>query len=151
VKYRISYIVITLLISIFLTAIFGISLRKLFTGIAASEAAMQMLLMAGTGWVLQIGLAIIVLRDRSLDYIGHLGSIMVVGLLILVPSMLFYAITGILTPYVPALSVIASSAYMLYLHIARIRYLELSQRWTVSWFLFLQSTALFWIYLFHLR
>jgi predicted DCC family thiol-disulfide oxidoreductase YuxK len=151
VKYRISYIVITLLISIFLTAIFGISLRKLFTGIAASEAAMQMLLMAGTGWVLQIGLAIIMLRDRSLDYIGHLGSIMVVGLLILVPSMLFYAITGILTPYVPALSVIASSAYMLYLHIARIRYLELSQRWTVSWFLFLQSTALFWIYLFHLR
>ena len=151
VKYRISYIVMTLLISIFLTAMFGISLRHFFTGINASEGAIQMLLMAGTGWVMQIIVAIITLREKALDYIGHLGSIMVVGLLILVPSMLFYAITGILTPYLPVLSVIASSAYMLYLHITRIRHLELSQGWTVSWFLFLQSTALFWIYFFHLR
>jgi hypothetical protein len=151
VRYRISYIVMTLLLSIMLTGLFAISLKNLFNGISTTEAAVQMLLMAGTGWVLQIIVAVIKLRDKALDYIGHLGSIMVVGLLILVPSMLFVAISGILTPYLPALSVMVSSACMLYLHINRVRYLELSQGWTVSWFLFLQSTALFWIYFFHLK
>lgn len=151
VKYRISYIVMTLLVSILLTGLFGISLKNFFKNISGTGAAIQMLLMAGTGWLLQIGLAIMLLRSKALDYIGHLGSIMVVGLLILVPSMLFYAITGVAIPYLPAASVMVSSACMLYLHINRVRYLELSQGWTVSWFLFLQVTAVFWIYFFHLK
>jgi hypothetical protein len=148
-KYRINYIVMTILLSIFLTAMFGISIRNFFTGISMSEAATQMLLMAGSGWVLQIVAAMVVLREKALDYIGHLGSIMVVGLLILVPSMLFYFLTGILTPWLPAISVLFSSVYMLYLHMSRVKYLEISQGWSVSWFLLLQSTALFWIYFFH--
>jgi hypothetical protein len=151
VKYRVSYILMTLLISVLLTTAFGISLKNLFTNISIKEAAIQMLLMAGTGWVLQILLAIVMLRDKALDYIGHLGSIMVVGLLILVPPMLFSALTGIVTPWVPAISVMLSSGYMLYLHINRVRYLELSHGWTISWFLLLQSTALFWVYIFHLK
>jgi hypothetical protein len=151
VKYRISYIVMTLLLSIFLTAMFGISLRNFFTGISMSEGAIQMLLMAGSGWVLQILAAIVVLRQKALDYIGHLGSIMVVGLLILVPWMLFYSLTGILNPWLPAISVLLSSVYMLYLHMSRVKYLEISQGWSVSWFLLLQSTALFWVYFFHVN
>ena len=151
VKYRVSYIVMTLLIAILLTALFGISLKHLFNDISIIEAATQMLLMAGTGWVLQILLAILMLRDKALDYVGHLGSIMVVGLLILVPSMLISVFTGNIAPWVPAVSVLLSSGYMLYLHINRVRYLELSQGWTISWFLFLQSTALFWVYIFHLK
>lgn len=151
VKYRISYIVMTSVISLLLTALFGISLRNFFTDISRAEAATQMLLMAGTGWVLQILLATISLRDKALDYIGHLGTIMVVGLLILVPSMLFYAFTGILSPWMPAISVLMSSGYMLYVHVNRVKYLELSQTWTISWFLFLQTTASFWIYIFHLK
>jgi len=91
------------------------------------------------------------LRDKALEYIGHLGSIMVVGLLILVPSMLFSALSGIATPWVPAINVMFSSFYMLYLHVNRVKYLELSQEWTISWFLLLQSTALFWIYIFHIK
>jgi predicted DCC family thiol-disulfide oxidoreductase YuxK len=151
VKYRISYIVMALLISIFLTAMFGISLRNFFSGMSGLEASKQMLLMAGTGWVLQILLAITILKDKALDYIGHLGSIMVVGLLILTPWILFHAVSGILNPYLPVLSVLISSACMLYLHINRLKYLELSQAWTISWFLLLQSTALFWVYFFHIK
>lgn len=151
VKYRISYIVMTVLLSIFLTAMFGISLRKFFVEISMSEAAIQMLLMAGSGWVLQILAAMVVLREKALDYIGHLGSIMVVGLLILAPWMLFYSLTGILTPWLPAISVLLSSVYMLYLHMSRIKYLEISQGWSVIWFLLLQSTALFWVYFFHVN
>jgi hypothetical protein len=151
VTYRISYIALTLLISIFLTAMFGISLKNFFVGITSLEAAMQMVLMAGTGWVIQIILALVLMRQKALDYIGHLCSIMVVGLLILVPWMLFYSVTGILSPYLPALSVLISSSFMLYLHVQRIKYLEVSRTWTISWFLSLQSTALFWIYFFHIK
>lgn len=151
VKYRISYIVMTLLISVLLTVLFGIFLKAFFVNLSDADAAMQMLLMAGTGWVLQILLAMVMLRDKALDYIGHLGSIMVVGLLILTPSMLISALTSMNTPWIPVVSVMLSSGYMLYLHINRVRYLELSQGWTISWFLFLQSTALFWIYIFHLK
>ncbi len=150
-KYRISYIVITLLVSVLLTTMFGLSLRRFFTGMPPVESAIQMLLMAGSGWVLQILLATTILRNKSLDYIGHLGSIMVAGLLILVPWMLFYAITGILVPYLPGFSVMISSAYMLYLHVQRTKHLEMSQAWTLSWFLLLQSASFFWIYTFHIK
>lgn len=150
-KYRISYIVLTFLISVLLTALLGISLRKFVIDIPASEAAGQMLLMAGTGWVIQMILAVAFMKEKALDYVGHLGSVMVVGLLILTPWMLFYFFTGILNFYIPAISVLISSAFMLYLHIQRTRYLELTQVWTMSWFLLLQSTACFWIYTFHLK
>lgn len=150
VKYRVSYILMTVTLSILLTMLFGISLASLFSDLTTANAAIQMLLMAGTGWVLQIMLAIAILKEKALDYIGHLGSIMVVGLLILIPSMIVSSL-GIQTIWIPALSVAFSSGYMLYLHICRTKYMELSQRWTVSWFLLLQTTALFWIYIFHLN
>jgi hypothetical protein len=149
--YRLAYIVLTVASAVFLTILFGVSLRKHFDTMSAQEAGMQMLLMAGTGWVLQIIAATIFLKDKALDYVGHLGSIMVVGLLILVPGILFYFFTGILSIYIPIVSVLISSLTMLYLHIHRTRHLEVSQWWTFSWFFFLQSTAFGWVYYFHLK
>lgn len=151
VQYRIWYILITLLVSIALTALFGISLRGFFPNLTAPHAALQMLLIAGTGWVAQMLLATTILRDKALDYTGHLGSIMVAGLLILVPWMLFQAVTGALNPYLPAVSVVISSACMLYLHFHRVRHLGLSQGWTISWFLLLQAGAIGWIVFFHIN
>jgi hypothetical protein len=151
VKYRISYIVLASLISVLLTTLFGISLRKFFVNISVFEAAGQMLLIAGSGWVVQMALAFALMKEKALDYIGHLGSIMVVGLLILTPWMLFYLCTGIPIPYMPSLSVLLSSACMLYLHAQRIKYIGLTQAWTISWFLLLQSTAFFWVYFFQLN
>lgn len=151
VKYRISYIIIMLLFSVLLTALFGVSLAHFFQGVPAFTAASLMLLMAGTGWVIQMVLAALLLKDKALEYVGHLGSIMVAGLLILVPWILFHAITGIHLPHLPALSVVASSAWMLYMHTRRIRHLGLSQIWTVSWLVLLQSFAAFWVYVFHLK
>ena len=151
VNFRLSYIIIALTISITLTGLFGISLKNFFTGVTSIDAAVQMLLMAGSGWVLQIVVAAIIMKEKALDYIGHLSSIMVVGLLLLVPWMIFYALTGILTPWLPIISVMLSSIFMLYLHMSRVKYLDLSQGWTVGWFFFLQSTAIFWIYFFYLK
>lgn len=149
VRYRISYVVTALLISLLLTALFGISLRHFAPKLSHLDAARQMLLIAGTGWLFQILLAIAIMKRQALDYIGHLGSIMVVGLLVLIPWMLWFAATGISSPFLPAVSVLVSSAYMLHLHIGRIKYLGRSQWWSVSWFLLLQSTAAFWLFFFH--
>ncbi len=151
VKYRVAYLALTISISILLTCLFGISLRNFFDAISPLEAAVQMLLIAGTGWVIQITFALLLLKGKALDYIGNLGSIMVVGLLILVPWLLFHSITGIDNRILPAISVLLSSCYMLYLHVRRANYLELSQAWTLSWFLLLQATAAFWVYYFYIK
>ena len=151
VKYRFSYIFICLLFSALLTALFGISLRPFVEDTSVIEAAGHVLLIAGTGWVVQILLAGIFLKEKALDYIGHLGSTMVAGVLILTPWMLFYFLTGISVPSLPAVSVLFSSATMLYLHIHRTRYLQLSQAWTLTWFGLLQVGAFLWTYIFYLK
>lgn len=151
VKYRITYIVIAVLLSIFLTFMFGVSLKSFFTGISLTEAGGQMLLIAGTGWALQIALAIAFAKDKALDYIGHLGSIMVMGLLFLVPWIILSGASGLVSYFLPVASVVVSSGFMLYLHINRIKYLEMSQRWTISWFLLLQIGAAFWVFYFFFR
>ena len=74
---------------------------------------------------------------------------MVAGLLVLVPSMAFYFITGIRFYPFPVLSVLCSSGLMLYLHYHRTLYLGLPQRWTAQWFLLLQLTAFLWLLYFH--
>ncbi|MBX9850633.1 MAG: hypothetical protein K2X86_02635 [Cytophagaceae bacterium] len=150
-KYRLSYIILTFLASTLLTMLLGISLRKFLPGLSVLEAAKQMLLIAGTGWVLQILAARIFMKEKFMDYLGHLGSIMVVGLLVFIPWWVFWFVTGIKLMYFPLASVLFSSGLMLYLHIERVRYLKLSAGWTVSWFLFLQSTALFWVYYYHFK
>jgi len=149
-KYRISYIAFTIVFSALLTVWLGISLKPFFQ-ISSAEAATQMLLIAGSGWVLQILLACAILKQKALDYVGHLGSIMVVGLVVLIPWMLVHSLTGLATPYLPALNIAASSGIMLWLHIQRSRYLGLSQLWTATWFILLQSTAAYWIYTFHIK
>jgi hypothetical protein len=151
VRYRISYILMAAFISVVLTALLGVSLRNFFSRVTAFEAAGQMLLIAGSGWVIQMLIIILCLKEKALDYIGHLASIMVAGLLVLVPWMVFYFLSRIAIPHIPAISVVFSSACMLYLHIYRTRFLEMSQWWTVSWFLLLQGTAFFWIYIFYLK
>ncbi len=144
VSYRVGYISITISISILLTALFGMSLKNYFTGMSNSKAALEILLIAGSGWALQLIAAALFMKKDALEYVGHLGSIMVVGLLILVPCMLFYFITGVQIPYVIIISAIVSFCYMVYLHIGRVRYLEISQWWSASWILFRLSMVFFW-------
>lgn len=151
VGYRVAFITIAVLVATILTALFGNSLRGLFPGMTGSNAAMQMLLMAGTGWVVLLLFAVAFLGNKALDYVGHLSSIMIAGLLILVPWIMLHAITGVSAVYIPALSVVLSSATMLYLHINRVRHLDISQAWTVSWFILLQTGAAGWIFFFHIN
>lgn len=149
-RYQLGYIAITLLLAVCLTALFGVSVQRVL-GVAPAAAAGELLLVAGTGWVVQALIAALTLpRQQTLAYIGHLGTIMVLGLLVLVPAILFYFISGLLFYPLPALSVLASSGLMLWLHHHRAQYLGLSRRWTLQWFVLLQATAAGWLLYFHL-
>jgi predicted DCC family thiol-disulfide oxidoreductase YuxK len=147
--YRLLYIVFTLLISVSLTAWFGITLRH-YVGVSATQAALQMLLMAGTGWVLLIAYAFARFSfTDALAYTGHLGTIMVAGLLVLLPSIFLSSVLQIQYLTLPLLSVMCSSSIMLYFHHKRVQHLNLSKSWNVLWFTSLQLGAISWVLFFY--
>jgi len=149
VAYRLSFIILAFASAAILTALFGVTLVKFIPGLSPGRAAAEMILIAGTGWAVQLVMAMAVMKNRALDYAGHIGTMMVLGLTVLVPWMIFQSITGPGIVWMPVVSVVLSSGIMLYVHIHRVRYLGLSQWWTVSWFVSLQTTASAWIYFFH--
>jgi hypothetical protein len=141
--YRMAFILIAIAGSIGITYAFGQSLNKLFS---ISAGGTDMLLIAGTGWVIQILLSILLLKEKRMDYIGHLGVIMLIGVLVLLPGIYIGWLTEYQYPAIPLISVLLSSGLMSRQHFIRIRSLGLTQLWTLAWFVVLQSTALFWIY-----
>ncbi len=144
-----GYMVCNVLIALLLTALFGISLKG-FAGLLAIEAAVQMLLMAGTGWVLLIFFAFLRLSfPMALAYTNLLGKLMVVGLLVLVPSMLLHFVFNLQYISIPVLSVFGSSSLMLYLHYTICKYLQLPHYWTMYWFVLLQGGAVTWTLYFY--
>jgi predicted DCC family thiol-disulfide oxidoreductase YuxK len=151
-KYRLLFIILAVLIASFVTYWFGAVTQKYLQVDLQVDGGFRMLLIAGTGWVMQMLFATLFLQSRkAIEYIGHLGVIMVVGVLILIPSIPFGAITSYSFPLIPAWSVFCSSATMLWMHYRRVRHLQLSQWWTVVWFLSLQATATAWVYFFYFQ
>jgi predicted DCC family thiol-disulfide oxidoreductase YuxK len=148
-KYRIAYIIITYSLAIILTALAGISFHRIF-GFSAGVAALYALLIVGSGWIIQLIIALLVMDERKFEYAGHVGSIMVAGLLVLVPAMII-VLCGVENLFIPLTGTIISSFLMLNMHIKRTRFMHLSQWWTVSWFMCLQIMAIIWIYFIFLR
>lgn len=147
-KYRLVFIVFAVLLSSLITWAFGRSAAQYF-GIDANAGGLQMLPIAGTGWVLQSAASIAVIKDKKIDYLGHMSVVMIVGVLLLLPGIIAGAATGHASPLIPAASVMLSSIVMLWQQIKRIKHLGMSQLWTITWFIFLQSTALAWVYVFY--
>ncbi|MDX5398084.1 MAG: hypothetical protein LPK21_18010, partial [Hymenobacteraceae bacterium] len=143
--YRIAYIILTYTAAVLLTALFGISVKNILKT-DSGTAAIYMLLMAGTGWLIHLVVAYIKLSKTGFEeYAGHIGSIMVAGLLVLVPSISFSLLFGFTPVMLPLISVCCSSGFMLWLHAQRARYLQLPSYFTTQWFLLLQACAAFWI------
>jgi predicted DCC family thiol-disulfide oxidoreductase YuxK len=141
--YRIAFILFAILSSITITYAFGQTLNPL---LASTTGGFAMLLIAGTGWVIQLFLAAILLRGERIEYISHLAAIMLIGVLLLVPAICLNWLTSSIYLPIAFLSVLLSSSLMCRQHYIRVRSLRLSQRWTVLWFIVLQTIALFWIY-----
>jgi hypothetical protein len=147
-RYRIYFVAMAISIASLITYAFGVSLSY-FTGSGIS--GIDMLCIAGTGWVVQILLTLCMplpFQPRQrINYIAHLGVIMVLGVFILLPGICLNTLTAYQYPLIPTISVFISSGTMLWQHISRVRHLQLSQGWTIGWFLILQATATFWLWL----
>lgn len=149
--YRVAYIILTTFLSALLLMCFGIALGKFLAGVPAVEAAGKILLVAGVGGMFQVLLAGIFMRENKIDYIGHLGSIVTVGLLLLIPWTIFYAISGFALPWLPIISTVICMVYMLYLHVQRVKYLQISTWWNVNWLLSLLLAVFIMMRIFHVK
>ena len=149
-RYRIAFIVFAVLISSLITFLFGRSVAP-YIGIDQFAGGWQMLLVAGTGWIVQIIAAMLFMKKNTVEYLGHLSTVMILGVLILLPGIILSALTNYEYWLIPAVSVMISSGTMLWQHIKRVNHVHVSQAWTWSWFLALQVTAWFWAYVFYLK
>jgi hypothetical protein len=148
--YRLSLFAICSIIAVIITSLFGLAVGA-HVHITPIEALKWALLAIGTGWVLQILFVMLLLRGEQLfNYLGHLGVIMLVGVLVLIPGLLFFWLPDTAFSIVMGMNVLCSSLLMLRMHYKRAASIGLSQLWTVSWFLFLQGGAIFWLKVFFL-
>ena len=144
--YRAVYFFFAALISVFLTLSFGSSLEAYLPQLSAQQLGINALLICGIGWILQsIATLILLPFQKAATYIGNLGSIMVIGLVILIPTILWDSLTDWHFVGFPAFSVMVSFSVMLYQHYIRALYQQLSKSWTVSWAVFLMVGAIGWI------
>ncbi len=149
-KYFLRWMVMGLLLAMMISALFGAAVAGLFEK-SVPEMAGQMLLIVGTGWGLQLLLSgLWMTRDQRRDYWRHLVLIMVAGVLILLPGMLFFWLPDTAFATVAIVSVVASSTVMSLMHFRRIRHMGLSQAWTISWFMCLQVFAIWFSFHFNL-
>jgi hypothetical protein len=94
---------------------------------------------------LQLLLARILLRgEKFYDYVGHLGIIMLVGVLVLLPGILCFLLPDGLFMTLAGVSVVISSALMISMHYKRTRALGMGISWTVMWLLCLYGGVVFW-------
>ncbi|MCW3084948.1 MAG: hypothetical protein JWP12_2314 [Bacteroidetes bacterium] len=145
-KYRSTFIVFAVLFSSLITWWFGTSTAHY---IHTNGGGTKMLLIAGSGWALQFISAFFFMKQKTIDYAGHLATIMIIGVLLLIPGIVLSAITHYRYVLIPLVSVCISSGMMLWQHIKRINHLELNKFWTFFWFIGLQATAVFWTIIFY--
>lgn len=149
-KYFMRWIVLGLLLAVVISALFGAAMAAVFDSTVV-EMTGQMLLIVGGGWVVQMLLAkLFMTQDQMRDYYRHLVLIMVVGVLILIPSILLFWLPTALLAGIAILSVLTSSVTMSLMHFRRVRYMGFSQGWTLSWFLCLQACAIYFAIHFNL-
>lgn len=142
--YRIAFIAFAAVFASWISWQLGKTLART-DSVLAFLTGEKMLLICGSGWLLTILSALIFLRRETLSYLGHLATLQITGVLVLIPAVLFSKYLGLAGIFLAAVSVICSSTIMLRGHIRRVHLLGISQAWTVVWFGFLQSTAIFFL------
>jgi len=141
-KYRLVLFAICITGSILISSLFGYAISRNCHK-PLYDSVFYTLLAVGSGWIMQIVLAVSLLKGEKLyDYLCHLGVIMFTGVLILLP--------GLTTVFLPTSTflcamlffVTGSCATMTTMHGKRIKTLGLKKAWTYSWFLFLQLSVI---------
>lgn len=140
--YRMSFIAVCIPIATLISWQLGVAMQHHFIQLTP----LQILLACGSGWMVQMGAALLLLRGRqTIEYIGQLAVLMVIGTGVLLPGLWLDSLTGYQHIGWIVGSVTTSSLLMHIEHHRRIKYLSMSQLWTVGWSLALFSTAVFWL------
>ncbi|MBA3901280.1 MAG: hypothetical protein H0X62_13910, partial [Bacteroidetes bacterium] len=146
--YRAIYILFSVLIALIISSLLGLSIGS-HLEISPWDSVKWALLIVGTGWAIHILLSAILLKTNKMyDYLGQLSSIMVAGVLVLLPGILLWWMPMNVFLIIIGLSVLCSSILMLKMHFERAKSLELKTFWPIAWFVFLQAGAVFWIWMF---
>jgi predicted DCC family thiol-disulfide oxidoreductase YuxK len=149
--YQVALIVLLLAFALVMTALFGAAVAR-GTGLTTPAlGAFQMVVAAGSGWVLLFLAALTLPSEVRLPFLGHLGMVMAAGLLVLVPSMLLsLAPPGPWLAVLFGVSVAVSFTLMLRMLGRRLRYLGLSRAWLAGWTaaLWAGATASVWFFYF---
>ena len=141
-KYRLAFMAFAGFTASMITWRFGVAAGYYLPQLAG----LPMLLICGTGWLLQLLVAFVLLSgQRRLEYAGQLAVIMLIGTLVLLPGIAIDAATAHRHPAWLVGSVALSSTLMHAEHLRRIRYLQLSRWWVLLWSVLLFATALAWL------
>ena len=142
-KYYQRWMGIGVVFAAIISFFFGVVLASLFD-VSPIAFGLKMLVVVGAGWILQLIIATTMMtNDQFRDYSRHIALIMVIGVSVLLPIIF---LSTVLSPnhlqLLAALSALVSSVVMLFMHMKRIRFVGISQAWTLSWFLCLQISAI---------
>ncbi|MFN8393654.1 MAG: hypothetical protein U0176_03170 [Bacteroidia bacterium] len=139
--FRISYFCLSTVIATLATLAFGWAIGWSHPEMGIWQGGWAMLAIAGPGWLLQGCLAFAARGIHALDYLSHMATVMWKGTVPLALVALVSLVAGPLHPLWFAIAVGISATGMARSHFRRVNALQLSQSWTLAWFLILQITA----------
>lgn len=139
------------MVAVAVTMLFGAGLSAYFPHLSLAQGGFQMLLMAGSGWVLTMALSLLILGPKASTYIHAMGDVKQVGIMALFPATTAMILApGLIPWWVPAASVALSSGMMLRRHILLMRISGLPAYLTMVWLGALWFCAIGWVAWFHL-
>jgi hypothetical protein len=146
-RYRLLLFAFCGLAALIISSLLGISIA-FNSGLPVKRSVLATLAAVGSGWVIQILTAKTALKEETFyDYLGHLGVIMLTGVLILVPALTAYFLGPFVFYPLIALFILTSCVTMTRMHYRRVVALQISQAWTYSWFLILQMSVMLTLFL----
>lgn len=148
-KFRLLFVLLGFIIASYVSVLFGETLATFLPSDYQFMAGIRMLLITSTGWLLSAGVSYFFLEERTwMDYLGHLATIMLIGVLLFIPWMLFSKILAGVYPITLLVGMLVSLVFMGIQHAKRVKVLQISQKWSLLWAISISGGAIAWAWYF---
>lgn len=145
-KFRIIFIAFAFVVASYVSMGFGNALAEFLPEEFRLMASTRMFFVTSTGWIITATLSYFALKFRTwIDYLGHLATIMLIGVLLFVPWMLLSKLLAGVYPITLMMGIIVSLTLMALQHIKRVEVLQLSKKWNLIWVTSIIGGALAWL------
>ncbi len=146
--YRLNYLLFCIAISVWVSFVMGeklVAVRYL-----SAWNGLWMLLFTGIGWGLHALLLPFYKVENKMEYLGHLATVMLSGILLQTPFLLSVFLLDDASVWL-ILGLLSSNVLMHYMHYKRVKHLGVSQHITLAWSITLHVTAVlvFVVYVFY--